>query len=63
MQRIEYCRHRASQLERKAAAAPDAYRQDMIELAIQWRDLALHADLLAWLSRSVTASDSTIRQE
>lgn len=50
MQRIEYYRHRASEVERKAAAAPDAYRQDMLELAVQWRDLALHADLQARLS-------------
>lgn len=45
MQRIEYYRHRAAEAERKAAAAPEAYRQDMLELAGQWRDLALHADL------------------
>jgi hypothetical protein len=64
MQRIEYCRHRATQLERKAVTAPDAYRQDMVDLAIQWRDLALHADLLAWLSKSLTAdSDPPIRPE
>jgi hypothetical protein len=47
MQRIEYYRHRAAEVERKAAAAPEAYRQDMLELAVQWRDLALHADLQA----------------
>jgi hypothetical protein len=47
MQRIEYYRHRAAEVERKAAAAPEAYRQDMLELAGQWRDLALHADLQA----------------
>ncbi len=47
MQRIEYCRHRAAEFERKAAAAPEAYRKDMLELAGQWRDLALHADLQA----------------
>jgi hypothetical protein len=47
MQRIEYCRHRAEEFERKAAAAPEAYRQDMLELAGQWRDLALHTDLQA----------------
>lgn len=47
MQRIEYCRHRAAEFERKAAAAPEAYRQDMLELAGQWRDLALHTDLQA----------------
>jgi len=47
MQRIEYCRHRAAEFERKAAAEPEAYRQDMLELAGQWRDLALHTDLQA----------------
>lgn len=47
MQRIEYYRHRAAEVERRAAAAPEAYRQDMLELAGQWRDLALHADLQA----------------
>jgi hypothetical protein len=47
MQRIEYCRHRAEEFERKAAAAPEAYRQEMLELAGQWRDLALHTDLQA----------------
>ncbi|MBV8684042.1 MAG: hypothetical protein JO111_14295 [Caulobacteraceae bacterium] len=50
MQRIEYYRHRASEVERKAAGAPEAYRKDMLELAVQWRDLALHADLQARLS-------------
>ena len=49
MQRIEYYRHRATEVERKAAAAPEAYRKDMLELAGQWRDLALHADLQAQL--------------
>lgn len=50
MQRIEYYRHRATEAERKAATAPEAYRRDMLELAGQWRDLALHADLQARLS-------------
>jgi hypothetical protein len=47
MQRIEYYRHRAAEVERRAAAAPEAYREDMLELAGHWRDLALHADLQA----------------
>jgi hypothetical protein len=55
MQRIEYYRHRATEAERKAATAPEAYRRDMLELAGQWRDLALHADLQARLS-GTTAS-------
>ncbi|HEX7199472.1 MAG TPA: hypothetical protein VF213_08340, partial [Dongiaceae bacterium] len=50
MQRIEYYRHRAAEVERKAAGAPEAYRGDMLDLAVQWRDLALHADLQARLS-------------
>ncbi len=50
MQRIEYYRHRATEFERKAVTAPEAYRRDMLELAGQWRDLALHADLQARLS-------------
>ena len=54
MQRIEYYRHRADEVERKAAAAPEAYRDDMLDLAVQWRDLALHADLQARIS-GVTA--------
>lgn len=49
MQRIEYCRHRAAEVERKAAAAPEPDRQGMLELAVQWRGLALHADLQAQL--------------
>jgi len=47
MQRVEYYRHRAAEVERKAAAAPILYRRDMLDLALQWRDLALHADLQA----------------
>jgi hypothetical protein len=58
MQRIEYYRHRAAEVERKAAAAPDAYREDMLELAVQWRDLALHADLQARLSAASADFDS-----
>ena len=47
MQRVEYCRKRAAEVERKAAAAPDLYRRDMLDLALQWRDLALQLDLQA----------------
>ena len=50
MQRIEYYRHRATEVERKAATAPEAHRRDMLALAMEWRDLALHADLQARLS-------------
>lgn len=45
MQRIEYYRHRAAEVERKATAAPEACRDDMLEVAEEWRDLALLADL------------------
>ena len=57
MQRIEYYRHRATEVELKAAAAPEAYRQDMLELAGQWRDLALYADLQARL----TVANSSVK--
>jgi hypothetical protein len=52
MQRVEYYRHKATLAEQKAAAAPDSCRQDMLELARQWRDLALHADLHTLVSAS-----------
>lgn len=55
MQRIEYYRHRAAEVERKAAAAPEAYRKDLLDLATQWRDLALHADLQARINANVGA--------
>jgi hypothetical protein len=51
MQRIEYYRHRAAEAERKAADAPEASRNDMLELAEEWRDLALLADVQARLNR------------
>jgi hypothetical protein len=57
MQRIEYYRHRATEVERKAATAPEAYRDDMLELAVQWRDLALHADVQARLSDASTTPE------
>jgi len=59
MQRIEYYRHRATEVERQAAAAPEAYRQDMLELAVQWRDLALHADLQAQLGGENASATNT----
>jgi hypothetical protein len=57
MQRIEYYRHRAAEVERKAAAAPEAYRKDLLDLATQWRDLALHADLQARISAANGSPD------
>jgi PAS domain S-box-containing protein len=47
MQRIEHFRHRAARAERQAATASDEGRQEMIDLAMGWRELALQADLLA----------------
>jgi hypothetical protein len=51
MQRIEYCRHRAMEAEQSAAIAPDALREALFDLAVQWRDMALDAHLLARLSK------------
>lgn len=47
MQRIELYRHRALEAERKAAAGPEQLRADLMEIARQWRELALQAQLLA----------------
>jgi len=48
MQRIEFYRHQASTAEADAAAATSHQRsQEMTDLAMRWRELALHADLLA----------------
>lgn len=55
MQRVEYYRHQASEAERKAAKAPTQdLRDDLTDLAMRWRELALQADLLA--KRAETAS-------
>ena len=51
MQSVEYCRHRAMDAEQSAATAPEDLRKGLIELAVQWRDLALHAHLLARFSK------------
>lgn len=40
MQRIELCRHRAELAEAKAAGGSGAFRQEMAEIAQQWRELA-----------------------
>jgi hypothetical protein len=48
MQRIEFYRHRALEAERKAGAAGAAVlRQELIDIAAQWRELGLQAQLLA----------------
>lgn len=47
MQRIEFYRHRALEAERKAAAASSAaLRQELNDIAAQWRELGLQAQLL-----------------
>lgn len=51
MQRVEHCRHRAMQLERKAAGGLEALSQDTVDLAMQWRDLALQIQLMAKVSK------------
>ena len=40
MQRIEICRHRAEMAERRAAQGSEAFRNEMAEIAGEWRDLA-----------------------
>jgi len=51
MQRIEYCRHRALKAEREAAAAKaTTRRRELTDMATQWRDLALHAELIAQMA-------------
>lgn len=47
MQRIELYRHRAAAAEQKAAAGSDAARQEMLDIAAQWRELALQVQLMA----------------
>jgi hypothetical protein len=47
MQKIEFYRHHAVAAEGRAAAASGQLREDMNYLARSWRELALHADLLA----------------
>ncbi len=51
MQRIEYCRHQALKAERAAAAAKgSARRRELADLATQWRELALHTELIAQMA-------------
>ena len=42
----EYLR-RAIEAERRAASGTDAFRREMLDLAVQWRDLAALAEQLA----------------
>jgi hypothetical protein len=46
MQRIERYRHRALAAEQKAATASDAGREELLDIAAQWRDLALQTQLM-----------------
>jgi hypothetical protein len=55
MQRIEYCRHRAMKAEREAASAKASpRRRELTDLATQWRDLALHAELIAQMAEQAS---------
>lgn len=61
MQSVEYCRHRAMDAEKSAAVAPEALREGLIKLAVQWRDLALHAHLLARFSKKPARAELPVR--
>jgi hypothetical protein len=55
MQRIEYCRHRAMKAEREAASAKASpRRRELTDLATQWRDLALHAELISQMAEQAS---------
>jgi len=48
MQRVEFYRHQATKIEREAAAVENSQLgREMTNLAMRWRELALHADLLS----------------
>jgi hypothetical protein len=59
MQKVEYYRHHASAAEGKAAAASGQLREDMNYVARSWRELALHADLLAQVSAELPCEGSS----
>jgi len=52
MQRIEWYRHRAMQAECSAAGS-EAHREEMLDLALQWLDLARQAELFAKSTMSI----------
>jgi hypothetical protein len=52
--RIEVFRQRAMEAERKAATGSDAFRAEMLEVVVQWLELARAAQLLA-AAEQVTA--------
>lgn len=47
MQGVELCRHRAETAERRATSGSRAYRQEMAEIAQQWRRLAAVIERMA----------------
>ena len=63
MQRIEYCRHRAMEAEQSAATAPEALRESPIDLAVQWRGMALDAHLLAQFTKKPGRDEPAVRFE
>jgi hypothetical protein len=63
MQRIEYCRHRALEAEQRARLAPEALREALIDLAVQWRDMALDAHLLARFGKQPARDELVVRVE
>lgn len=63
MQRIELYRHRALEAERKAATGPQSLRIDLMEIARQWRELALQAQLLAEVASSSALEEPRRRRQ
>jgi CRP-like cAMP-binding protein len=45
--RAERCRQKAMEAERRAAGGSEEFRAELLDLALQWRDLARHAEALA----------------
>jgi CRP-like cAMP-binding protein len=45
--RAERCRQKAMDAELRAASGSEEFRAELLDLAIQWRDLARHAEALA----------------
>ena len=50
MQRIEYRRHRADMAEARSETGSEAFRQEMAEIAREWRDLVREIEELDQLS-------------
>lgn len=47
MQRVEHCRHRATECRRLASGASDTVRAELLEMEQGWLELAAYAELLA----------------